>query len=374
MRGYGRAVGCLAASMLVCSCASEAGGGSGSGSGDGSLGDFLAALPAFDGDGAVIVTYGDLARAAEIAGLDRPTDVGDEDAIVEYYLDLTGRRQEEGGPAPAAAALLPAVSQPDRMVDIRAFVDDVGWSILDVDSYAERDTPPQEVSVLDGDFDRGALEDALDDAGDAVLIAGNPEGLDVADITPARPIGQPLWHALDGSRLVVTTDEDDVAAAREADGGDGTLAEDARLAPLAAALDERDVYSAMLLADDLLLTDFADVILGPDSPEEIREQLEDLPRCEGVNSAAVGVAHDGEPLIVIGLSFVNAEAAESGAAVVEEVLTDGTDRMTRRSWSDMLTIESVDVDGTVVVATARPADLVLGQWRSFLVNRALPPC
>jgi hypothetical protein len=377
MRGYGGAVACLAASVLVCSCASEGDTGSGVGgsSGGGTVADHLAALPAYDGDEAVVVTYGDLARAAEIAGLERPTDVGDTDAIADYVLDLTGRRREEGGPEPSVAALLPSVAQPDRVAELEGFVADVGWSVLDIDSYAERDTPPQQVSVLEGDFDRGALEDALDDAGDGVLIAGDPSGeYRIDDVTPARPIGQTLWHALDGGRLVVTSDGDDVAATREADGGDGTLAEDARLAPLAAALDAQDAYSAMLLADDALLTDFADVILGADSPAEAREQLEDLPRCEGVNGAAVGVAHDGEPLIVVALSFVNEQAAESGAGVVEDVLTGGEDFMTRRPWSEMLTVESVEADGSVVVVTARPADLVLGQWQGFLLNRSLPPC
>ena len=58
--------------------------------------------------------------------------------------------------------------------------------------------------MLDGDFDRGRMEDALDDAGDGVLRAGDPKGdVDLADTTTARPMGETLWFTLDDDRLIV---------------------------------------------------------------------------------------------------------------------------------------------------------------------------
>ena len=42
------------------------------------------------------------------------------------------------------------------------------------------------------------------------------------------------------------------------------------------------------------------------------------------------------------------------------MLEDGEEARTGRPWSDVLTVESVDTDGTVVVVPARPAEVVLG--------------
>jgi hypothetical protein len=231
------------------------------------------------------------------------------------------------------------------------------------------------VTVLDGGFDEDQLDSALDDAGDGVWVAGDPDGdIDIRDVTPARPIGQPLWLTLDGDRLRVAGQEPDAAA------GDGdTLADVPALVALAGALDDRQVYSAMLATGGTSTAGpLPDIFTErPTSDEAFDDAIEEeatRPRCEGLTGLAVGVADDGDPLIVLVLSQVDGELGEANAAALAEALESGTDVVSDRPWSEVVTVESVDADGDVVVATLRPADMPLGRWRDFMMQRAFPPC
>lgn len=368
------AVACLAA-VAVTACASESDGSGGSAGGR-SLSSHLAALPAAEGDDVVIVTYADLARAAEIGGIERPDDLGDGDAIVDYLMEIGGQRREEGE-TQRVAALVPTAAQLQRSAtDQEAFADEVGWSILDVDVFAERDTPPRRVSLLNGDFDRDRLDEALDDNGDDGWVIGNPDGgMDIESASVARPLGETLWMDLDGDRLAVTWEDGDIGRVAEAAGGDDTLAGDPGLAALAAALDDRDVYSAMLTSsEDGISAPFAERILGESATPESIEALEDLPQCTGMVAAATAIADDGDPLIVLAIAHTDEDAAEGNVEAVTTALTEGDQITRRRPWSEFLTVESVEAEGTVVVATARPADMVLGQWYQLLADRSFPPC
>lgn len=368
------AVACLAA-VAVTACASESDGSGGSAGGR-SLSSHLAALPAAEGDDVVIVTYADLALAAEIGGIERPDDLGDGDAIVDYLMEIGGQRREEGE-TQRVAALVPTAAQLQRSAtDQEAFADEVGWSILDVDVFAERDTPPRRVSLLNGDFDRDRLDEALDDNGDDGWVIGNPDGgMDIESASVARPLGETLWMDLDGDRLAVTWEDGDIGRVAEAAGGDDTLAGDPGLAALAAALDDRDVYSAMLTSsEDGISAPFAERILGESATPESIEALEDLPQCTGMVAAATAIADDGDPLIVLAIAHTDEDAAEGNVEAVTTALTEGDQITRRRPWSEFLTVESVEAEGTVVVATARPADMVLGQWYQLLADRSFPPC
>lgn len=373
MRTRHLAAAVCAVALVATACASESDSG-GSGAGGTSVSAYLERLPALGGDDPVIVTYGDIARAAEIAGLERPDDVSDADAVSSYFLPLTGVARD--GETARVAALVPQVSQPGRGTsDVQGFVDDVGWSILEVDSFAERATLPRLVTVLDGDFDDDRLDGALDDAGDGVWQVGDPDGgLDMDDITPARPIGEALWLSLDGGRLTVARDEGDLRATRDADGGEGTLADDPALSSLAQVLDDHDVYSAMLTADDGLLLADPSVVLGERVSSEQIEAL-DLDACEGIIGAAVGIADDGEPLFVLSLAHLDHTVAEGNLAVVTEALEDGARLRTGQPWSDVLSVESIEVDGSVLTATARPgADVPPSMWYGLIADRSFPPC
>ncbi len=369
---------CLAA-VVVTACASESDGNGGSvsgGAGDRSLSSHLAALPVSDGDDFLVVTYADLARAAEIGDIERPDDLGDSDAIVDYVMDISGQQREEGE-SPRVAAYLPTAAQLQRSAtDQEAFADEVGWSFLDVDSFIERDTPPRRLSLLTGDFDRDELDAALDDNGDEGWLIGDPDGgVDVQQTSVARPIGETLWMDLDGDRLAVAWADGDIGRVAEAEDGVNLLAEDAGLAALATALDDRDVYSAVLTSsEDALSVPFAERVLGVGATPELIEAMEGLPQCSGMTAAATAIADDGEPLLVLAIAHRNEDAAESNVEAVTTALTEGDQMARQRPWSDLLTVEAVEAEGTVVVATARPADMVLARWYQLIVDRSFPPC
>ncbi|MDD9371235.1 MAG: hypothetical protein PV358_14035 [Acidimicrobiales bacterium] len=370
------AAACVAA-VLVTACASESDGNGGASGGGGtddrSISGYLTSLPAPRGDDMVLVTYADLARAAEIGGVERPDDLGETDAIADYLMEIGGQQSD----AQRVAALVPTAAQLQRSAtDLGGFEDEVGWSILDVDAFAERDTPPRRVSLLQGDFDRGRLDAALDDNGDAGWVVGNPEGgIDIEGVSVARPLGETLWMDLAGDRLAVAWEDGDIDRVAQADGGDGTLAGDPGLAALAAALDDLEVYSAMLVSDaGMLGAPFAERVLGASATPERVDALEDLPPCTGMTAVATAIADDGEPLLVLAIAHTDEDAAEGNVDAVTTALTEGDQVTRQRPWSETLTVESVEAEGTVVVATARPADMVLAQWYQLIVDRSFPPC
>jgi hypothetical protein len=325
-----------------------------------------------DGD-AVVVTYGDLAAAAAIAGVEAPADTGDDEAVVDYLGAVTGVVSPEDDPA-EVAVLLPAFAQSSAFGDIEAAVDDVGFSILEVGRFVERATVPETVAVLDGEFDEDRMAGALDDAGDGVWVAGDPDGdLQLDDTSPVRPTGAPLWLALDGGRLVVTGTERDMTAALDGGGGD-TLAGDEALVDLAHALDVYDAYSAMLVAGEGIGGFDPAVALGDEVPDDIAEQFEEFDACTGVTGAATGVAHDGRPLIVLAVASASADAAAANEELLARVLREGQDLRTARPWSELLDIETIGTEGAVTTITARPADMVTASWRNLLVDRTFPPC
>jgi hypothetical protein len=372
-----RAAAAVAATVtLAPACADEADGAGGSGSGGtATISSALGALPAWEGDDLVTVSYGDLAAAAELAGVVPPENTADADAVVDYAQAITGQAVADGDTA-AAAVLLPDRLGPRALADQDAFVDDVGFSLVDVDRYVERSTVPDTVTVFGGDFDRGQIDAALGDDEGGVWVAGDPDGdLRLDEITPARPLGEPLWLALGGDdRLLVARTEADMERARAADGGDGTLAGDEALASLAAALDVYDAYSALLVAGPGLGGLDPAVVLGEDAPDALGEALEDLEPCAGVTGVATGIADDGRPLLVLAVASASEDAATANGEVLEGVLVDGTDLRSGRPWSDIVEVETVGTEGAVTTITARPRNMPLVGWSRLVFDRTFPPC
>lgn len=365
----------VASGAIAAACADEANGaGAPAGGGTGTIAESLGTLPAWDGREVLTVTYGDLAAAAELAGVEPPADPADDEALLDYAMAITGAAVPTGDTA-AAAVLLPERLGRRALADHDEFVDDVGFSLLEVDRYVERGTVPDTVTVFDGAFDRGQIEDALGGPDDGVWVAGDPDGdLRLDEVTPARPLGEALWLTLGGDgRLVVTRTADDMERSRATDGGDDTLAGDSALAGLAAALDVYDVYSAMLLAGPGLGGLDPAVVLGEDAPDELAERLGERETCAGITGVATGVADDGEPLVVLAVASATEDAAESNEAILERTLVDGTDLRTERPWSELLEVESVGTEGSVTTISARPV-MPLSGWTHLVFDRSFPPC
>jgi hypothetical protein len=371
-------VGLVSVVVVACSAESDealpgvTGGGAG-------IGGLLGSLPVpSEQDEPVVVAYGDLARAAEIAGVEPPSDPSDQEAVLRYVNAVTGgpvpddgEGGEEGEDGPTSsspvAAVPPSVAHAERAVDIEEFADDVGWTILQVDRFIERQNLPDAVTVLDGRFDRDSLDDALGETEDGAWVAGDGEAgaLNPDEATAARPLGEPLWLSLDDQRLVVTRSAEDMAAARDADGGEGTLADDAVLAALADALDEEAVYTALLHDGPL-----ESAPGGREASPEQREELCDEALAEGPAGVASGLADDDGPVIVLALVHDDPDAAEANAAAIERMVEEGVSFLTAEPWSERLTLDEVTADGAVTVARLRPLEQAdADMWRQILVNQ-----
>jgi hypothetical protein len=127
-----------------------------------------------EGEAEETVIWGDITRAAELAGVEAPGGTGDADAVIAYLSTLTGRPIGDGASSPVMV-VTPTVAHVERAAQIEEFVDDVGWSILDVERFVERATPPDTVTVLEGDFSAASLEDSLVTQEDGAWVAGDPE-------------------------------------------------------------------------------------------------------------------------------------------------------------------------------------------------------
>lgn len=338
------------------------------GGGRGPITEMLAALPAGESDGSLTVAYGDLTVAADVAGVERPTDPDDREAVSRYVSALSGYSSDDEERSQVAVAW-PSMAEVQTVARMDEFVADVGWTILDVDQFIERQTPPESVMALRGYFDRSALNEAMGQAEDGVWVAGDPDGRDLAERTAARPLGQPQWLSLQSNWLLITESAEDMDAARSEGDPRETLAEDDRLAALAGALDGEDVYTA-LLANDASATDpVAGAPLRELSPEVVEAICaKALP--ERPLSLAAGLADDGGPVVVFALLHEDDAAAEANAEAIERMVEEGSSYRTRQRWSELVTLDRVTADGTITVVRLRPTEETsVGIWYDVFLTR-----
>lgn len=184
---------------------------------------------------------GDLTHATDLAGLERPTSP---EAAGMWVSNLGGIGVVDGWPPVVFVPLdVPlAGSSPANLVD-----EDLGWSVVDVDRFvAYRIAGNAHTLVAQGSFDDHTLDGVRQMSG-RIHSAGQAADLDgeLEQATPARPLGVPLRMAVDDARLMASNYTSAVQAWLA--GTDKTLVDDALLAPIAALLDERDVYSALIV-------------------------------------------------------------------------------------------------------------------------------
>jgi hypothetical protein len=344
---------------VTAACADEADpddptGGDGA-AGTGSVAAGLAALPpAAEGQ---VVVWGDLARAAELAGLERPA-ADDTGTVPDYVLTLSGQRVDPpAGGGSRVAAPLPEVAQARMSAQSDEIVAEVGWGLAQVDTFVERQTPPDSVALLGGAFDDGALEEALGEPDGDTWVLGDPGGdLDLGSVTPARPIGETLFLARTGDGgLVVSTHTDatgPVLAAVAGEGDEPTLADEAPLAAAAAALDAEEAYGALLVSPGLA---GGGLRVTPEASLATTDAC--LPAAQ--TATATGITDDDGPVMLAVLVHDSADAAAANAEALERLAVEGATLQSGRPWSEYVSVEGVEVTGDsdeVVVGRLRIAD------------------
>lgn len=309
-------------------------------------------------DGPVTVAFGDLAQAAELAGVELDgADEASEDEQRDVLNGITGVMYDPSGgdDQPMVSSIVPEAAHVERLIDVGEFTEDVGWNVYQVRRFAELQMPPDDVTILRGDFDEDSLDEALGEAEDGVWTIGTPGEVDVSGATPARPLGEGLLLALDGDRLVVAKTEEGLATALGGGDGDGdggpVVGDDPVLSRLAGALGDAGAYSGMLVRGGS-----GGLLLGEQlSPEQAEAVCEDaLPG--PFAGVATGIVDDDGPVFLIAYVTADDEAAEATAEAVEQLVTEGESMLTQEPWSERLTVDEVTSDGNVVLARLRPAE------------------
>jgi hypothetical protein len=321
-----------------------------------SIAGSLALLPDVGDESVERILWGDLARADEVAQLTRPDDVSNLEAVMDYRETVTGRAISDVGPRAYLQPPEAAAGRRSIHPTIQEFADDVGWSLLDVDRFVERQFPLEGIAVLEGSFDESALTEANGEPEDGTWVLGSGESSDtnVLEPTPARRLGESLWLRLDGDRLSVTNTEEHSSAVERALAGESdtpTVARDEVLSGLADVLDSASPYAAALLR---YRQDRSGERVAPEGPGEPCGTA--LP--EATTAVGTAIADDGGPVILVALAHDSAAAARANAEGFERIATEGASRVTDQPWNELLALEDVTVTGDerVVLGRLRPTE------------------
>lgn len=333
---------------------SQQGDTAGLGTGDAySVEGALAELPAPEYEEFEVRTA-DLTAASTLSGLDRPTQP-DPDEVLPWIGPLTGLPVEGSGQGEDAdyapvPVVLPEMTNPQQVRRIKDFDELTGWSLVDVDSYAEAVTAPKPVAVLTGDFDGSTLADLPKVKGEIRTVGEGPDhDHDLAKSSPVSPSGQPIRMVEDDERLLVSPSTDLADAWLR--GPDETMADHPVAGALAKALDESDVVSAQIT----VRPDFRDAFASKpgDDAAAARQQAADSPT-HPFDAVGLGwSAKGGEPVIVATYHFEDASAAADSVEELTKVFEDGKD-MRGEALSTDVTVSEIDSDGPVVTAQLSP--------------------
>lgn len=318
------------------------------GAGAAGLAERLAELPgvvAGDGDQLVQVAIADLDRAAELAGVTRPAGSTDSDQVREYVNALTGQFAD----GPPVSALFPEAANLERLAQVEEFATEVGWSVADVSWFAEYQVPPDTVTVVGGDLDESRLTGALGERPDDRIwrLGGEDYEVSLEEVSAARPLGQALRLALVDDRLAIARSTPPVEAVLT---GGTTLAEDPTLSALAAAMDDENAYSTLLLAGAP-----GTFQAQLPTPQAQAEGADGLPQ-PFIGIAAGSAQVDGAPYAIFAYVHATEADAAANAEGLRALLEQGASVANRAPWSDQFGVDDIRVDGTTVLARLTIAD------------------
>lgn len=301
----------------------------------------LRQLPLPEGPGQQMITTGDISTASELAGLETPDAPGSEEAL-HWLRDLSGMQSADGTAGdvfiPFPDRLISGGASPQRMHEL------IGWSVIDATAFVALPTPPGDFIAVSGSFDQDTLHEGLTEVEDGIVTdkQGNDDDMDLGDDSTLDVTGKPtrLAHrdgiiAMSGSTPLVRAWLDDRPS----------VADQESFAAVARALDDHDVYSAVL-APPFPAGDVA--ISGGPMEDALPEQPFDV--------VGVGWAMDDAGAMTSSVyHFDSDEDAERAVDPLRELHETGTSLTGGRPFSDYFSVEDVVADGDVVVVTARPA-------------------
>lgn len=346
MRGTGRALVAMTAGLVAVAGCSSSGG---SGTSEYSVSEALSQLPpASVNEGALIVT-GDLLRASEIAGLERPDNL--EDGI-DWFYNLTLGNPSADVDVPVFVPVGDMASAGAQTSGFEEFEDALAWSLIDIDWFVEASQPPTTFAMVNGDFDEEIL-DGLDDLGDGVFSFGSGDDFeqDIENRSPVDPLGRPIRFAEEDGRLAMSTST--AAVEQWLDGDGGSNLDD--LEEVAEALDDAGAYSAVLHSPEKGFgIAGAQRALSPAQLEALTDEGR-LPT-EAFHSIGIGwSADDGDAVVTMVFAHDDADAAETNAEKFEALFADGAN-LGGLPLDEVYDLQDVTTDGALVIVSVMPTE------------------
>lgn len=321
----------VAVGLLVTACGGDDGALE---AGDGySVASALAEIPAEVGTDEVYVSSADLEAVCTANSCQRPDGVDDQDAAQEWLSSMTGVNMESD-----AGVFAPVPSSLNaRMGMFGEFHDQLGWSLVDVDSFVAFEVPPEVFTVVSGDV---TLSDDLTEMDDGVVTTTDAEdgAVDPNETSPVDDLGRPVRLTEEDNRIALSVTTPPVEA--WSDGPEETLADDDDLHDIATTLDDADVVSAVLARSDFTG--------GANPGDAVLEPFD-----------AVGIGwwvDDEEPTVTVVYQHGSTEDAEANADATASVFDEDAPTMSGEPLKNLFTLEDVTTDDTIVTVTLRFAD------------------
>jgi hypothetical protein len=321
-----------------------------------------------------MVTYADVARQTTALGVDAPRAAGDEEVGQRWMT------------AVMSLSLPQAAGQHGTRPEWRAAF---GFDLFQVEQAVEYSAPPFGLTVLRGTFDprelraawaRGGYQPIDLGAGEAYAVREDFE-IDFSHPGSRMALGYLNVVALadDGTLIFGSTRDGVRGALAAAAGTEPSFASRADVAPLPRAA-PADLVSGILVDGELLRTvaDPAGAFLGNEAPEDFAtrvavEQVEARrlsPVAAALLGQTAGLIADGNQMatpeaiptssaqLIVVLSTINPDAAETAATVIAERLATGrtspliSGEMADRSWAELFP------ERTVRAVSGEPAVLI----------------
>lgn len=335
-------------------CSSDSESDTSSADGNFSVERLLGQLPSSANEDATFtqIVFGDVDRATELSGTQRPSrGAVSDDGLIDWIGPLTGLQR--GAETSAVYLPLPETVSPNQVLSASDFADELGWSIIDVRTYAELQNAPNNFAVLD----------QSQSADDITAAVGKPEGgiwrlggddfsVDAGGVTPARPLGESLRMATKNGLLAVARSTPPIEQWLSADGP--TMADDTDLAAVAGGLDDAGVYSAMIVAGDFSISRALGLRA---TPEQVEAFLADADVIGPFDALGVGLTiADGDPVAMFVYHHASEADATANAILIEKAFADGTSFVDQRPFSEKFRVRDVKSVGDLVIATVGFAD------------------
>ena len=307
----------------------------------------LGLVPDVPGAGYLVIVN-DYAAAEEAVGLDSPGPGADQDAIVEWYETLTiGHDGEQG----AGLQISPFLN--NELTDDAGWRAEIGWGPLDVTRSVEAAGDGfGPYYALTGDFDPDTIDDVVHEEpvwsgeldvashGDVDYYRWGEDDERQQDYTILRPIGLGGRLALpaENTLLWAFTDDDIEAGIDAATGASESLADTDDIGVLAVALDDEGALAGLFSNDRSVFATTSGPALVP------------------FTAMAVGTrSSDGGQEMIVALLHDDPAAAEENVGRLETIVDEGSST-TGPAWSDLVTLESAEADGDLLVATLSVTD------------------